>query len=91
MNFFCHPEDIIDVCNLDNVCRTIKFINGRSFALKSAHVGSYNGYPLSKKDRQEAFVVRAADQRLSQEQVVDQARLIPKSVVSQFKVVRWVR
>jgi len=54
-------------------------------------MGSYNGYALSKKDRQEAFVVRAADQRLSQEQAIDQARLIPKSVVSQFKVVRWVR
>jgi hypothetical protein len=79
------------VCNLGQVCRTIESINRRSFALKSAHVGSYNGYALSKKDRQEAFVVRAADQRLSQEQAIDQARLIPKSVVSQFKVVRWVR
>lgn len=59
--------------------------------MKSAHLGSYNGYALSKKDRQKAFVVRAAEQRLPQEQAIDQARLIPKSIVSQFKVVRWVR
>lgn len=59
--------------------------------MKSAQEGSYNRYDLSQKDRQKAFIVHAADQRLSQEQAIDQARLIPKSIVLQFKVVRWVR
>lgn len=46
---------------------------------------------LDKKRRQEGFVARAAACGLSQAQEINAAKLFPRSVVQQCKVVRWVR
>ena len=45
----------------------------------------------SKSDRQARFRADAMRRGLSPEAAVDEARLIPKSMVLEFKVKRWPR
>lgn len=46
---------------------------------------------LAKQHRQEGFVARASASGMSQSQQIDAAKLFPRNVVRQFKVVSWVR
>lgn len=45
----------------------------------------------AKQIRQVEFRAQVVRQGLSPEEAVDRARLIPKAMVSEFKVVRWPR
>lgn len=45
----------------------------------------------SKEERQAKFRVSVAERGLSPEAAVDEARLIPKEMVRQFKPVKWPR
>lgn len=45
----------------------------------------------SKEERQAQFRVSVAERGLSPEAAVDEARLIPKEMVREFKPVRWPR
>lgn len=45
----------------------------------------------AKEERQARFRASVAERGLSPEAAVDEARLIAKSMVQEFKVVRWPR
>lgn len=44
-----------------------------------------------KNRRQDSFVARASAMGMSQSQIVDSAKLFPRGIVQQCKVIRWVR
>ncbi len=59
--------------------------------MKFAMQGQPRNALQEKKLRQESFVARAAAQGLSQSQEIEAAKLFPKAIAQQCKVVRWVR
>jgi hypothetical protein len=44
-----------------------------------------------KKDRQAQFRANVAERGLSPEEAVNEARLVPKDIVIEFKPLRWPR
>lgn len=52
---------------------------------------NHQASPPSKALRQSAFVRSAANRGLSKHEIVDEARLFPKSVVQQCRMLRLVK